>query len=129
VEIPINVPHRAVTVIRRVFSSQTQDFPSPMMDGDGLRVRQSNGRNVINTSRKWSAGPRISQSHTCTHDRTTMMSHFGHEAIFTLDYTINENQTFDCLMPGSKGHPLGHHPRKRSAAISPKYKSLEKANG
>lgn len=28
-----------------------------------------------------------------------MMSHFGHEAIFTLDYTINENQMSDCLMP------------------------------
>lgn len=28
----------------------------------------------------------------------TMMSYFGHEAIFTLDYAINENQMFDCLM-------------------------------
>jgi len=33
-----------------------------------------------------------------------MMSHFGHEAIFTLDYTINENQMFDCLMPGQHQH-------------------------
>lgn len=34
-----------------------------------------------------------------TGTRPTMMSHFGHEAIFTLDYTINENQMSDCLMP------------------------------
>lgn len=53
---------------------------------------------------------RISHSHTCTNDSMMMMSHFGHEAIFTLDYTINENQTFDCLMPGTKGHPHWHRP-------------------
>lgn len=39
---------------------------------------------------------------TVTGLRATMMSHFGHEAIFTLDYTINENQMFDCLMPGQR---------------------------
>ncbi|KAL7738255.1 hypothetical protein ACLKA6_006586 [Drosophila palustris] len=56
--------------------------------------------------------------------RATMMSHFGHEAIFTLDYTINENQMFDCLMPGQwEGHGLGHgqksHPETQWTHVEP----------
>lgn len=40
-----------------------------------------------------------SRVETVTGNRATMMmSYFGHEAIFTLDYAINENQMFDCLM-------------------------------
>lgn len=96
-------------------------FLSKVMDGRRLHAEQSNGRNVISTSaiHKWSAsrisGPQFaarSTSHVHTHDSgmspMMMMSHFGHEAIFTLDYTINENQTFDCLMPGTKGHRHHH---------------------
>lgn len=68
-----------------------------------------------------------------------MMSHFGHEAIFTLDYTINENQMSDCLMPreteierdpereregeGRTGQHL------KSAAISPKCRTCGAAQG
>lgn len=75
-------------------------------------MKQSNGRNVINTIHKCAH----TQAHSyaaqwcvkgggggkgipVTGTRPTMMSHFGHEAIFTLDYTINENQMSDCLMP------------------------------
>lgn len=76
-------------------------------------MKQSNGRNVINTIHKCAHTLAHTHAHTShtgwqedggkgisvTVTRPTMMSHFGHEAIFTLDYTINENQMSDCLMP------------------------------
>lgn len=91
----------------------------------------SGQKDHTSSSRSRSRRPKDILTHTCPHVRMMMMSHFGHEAIFTLDYTINENQTFDCLMPGTKGHlhhqPPHHHAQPRKCCNFAKiYKSLEK---
>lgn len=94
------------------------------MDARGKKMKQSNGRNVINTIHKWTGWKWGTE--TVTGKRATMMSYFGHEAIFTLDYAINENQMFDCLMPGQRGvktpkrHPTAAQHHFKSAAIWPK---------